>query len=449
MSSNMVDQNIGKAAENTGNIYMYKNKVRIPPLMMQDDTLAISVCGIKTTKINNFLNTRTNIMGLQFGRDKCVQMHIGKSHNQDICSPCKVDAWTDKIVRHNGKDTLEDEYLGEEAMKTVQEKKYLGDIISQDMKNLKNIREKTNRAVGIVNKIESSLYERPYGKNTFKAAMLLRKGLLLGSMLNNSESWININKSDLDNLEKPDTMLQRIILGTSGNPSKAFMCLELGIVPVKFVMMEKRLTFLKYILNENMSSMIRQVYEVLKSDSRKGDFINLVKQDLEDTQIDFTEEDIIDFKKTEWKKYVHKQVSKASFQYLIDENSRKSKTKHIHFDKLEMSEYLVLNRNTSLSKTIFNVRAGVLDIKSWNEWNYSDKLCVMCKMSEENIDHFMNCQTYGNSPSKIDWKDIFENDPDEQNTIAIEVKRRQKIRKQKLEEVGLPSNLAPLLQTPL
>ena len=34
VSSNMVVKNIGKVALQTGNIYMYKNKVPIPPLVM-------------------------------------------------------------------------------------------------------------------------------------------------------------------------------------------------------------------------------------------------------------------------------------------------------------------------------------------------------------------------------------------------------------------------------
>ena len=50
----------------------------------------------------------------------------------------------------------------------------------------------------------------------------MRKSLLLGSLLNNSESWINIPKKDLDDLEKPDTMVHRGILCTEGNPSKVF-----------------------------------------------------------------------------------------------------------------------------------------------------------------------------------------------------------------------------------
>ena len=71
----------------------------------------------------------------------------------------------------------------------------------------------------------------------------------------------------------------------------------------------------------------------------------------------------------------------------------------------------------------------------------------MCDMLEENMDHFMSCLTYGNASCEVNWKEIFENDPDKQNKIALEIKRRHYIRKSKLDKAGLPSNhLAPMLQ---
>ena len=135
-----------------------------------------------------------------------------KKHDLNICSNCKVDAWRDLVViNEEGKEELQDQYVGEECMKIVNEKKYLGDIFSDDMKNSQNIKEKTNRAVGIVNKITTSLVERPYGKHTFSAAILMRESMLIGSILNNSEAWINLTKKDVVNLEKPDIMLLRKI----------------------------------------------------------------------------------------------------------------------------------------------------------------------------------------------------------------------------------------------
>ena len=57
--------------------------------------------------------------------------------------------------------------------------------------------------------------------------------MLLGAMLCNADSWISIKEADLTRLQKPDTMLQKELLSESGNPSNAFMSLELGFIPVK------------------------------------------------------------------------------------------------------------------------------------------------------------------------------------------------------------------------
>ena len=192
-------------------------------------------------------------------------------------------------------------------------------------------------------------------------------------MLNNSESWINLTKVDLETLAKPDTILQRNIFENKGNPSKVFMSIELGVIPVSFVIMEKQLNFLKYILEQSMSSMLRQVYETLKKDSVKGDFIYLIEKDMDQLNITFTEEEIQGMTKPQWKKYVHSIVSEKAFEYLKEENENKTKTKHIDFEKLCMSDYLVHNKNTILSKVIFSARSGTLDLKVWKEWKYSEK----------------------------------------------------------------------------
>ena len=116
----------------------------------------------------------------------------------------------------------------------------------------------------------------------------MRETMLLGSMLNNAESWINIIIKDLETLKKPDTLLQRNILSTS----KVFMCLELGLISVNFVIMEKPLSFLRYILTDSMYTMIRQVFEELKMESRKGAFVDLVKRDMDDLKIELCYDDI-------------------------------------------------------------------------------------------------------------------------------------------------------------
>ena len=446
VSSNMVDKNIGRAAIETENIYMYKGKVEIPPLTMQDDTLSISECGYKTNKMNTFLNTHTKLMNLQFGSEKCSKMHIGKHMNRDICPQLSVEAWENKIVQYQGTNILKDTYIGNIFMQTLSEKKYLGDIISDNGTNKANIRERTNRATGTVNKILTILCERPYGKHYFKAAKLMREAMLVNGMLGNSESWINITKQDIEDLDKPDTILKRKILSLSGNPSKCFMFLELGILPVKYVIMKKRMQFLHYILNENIDSMIVQVYNALKEDHKKGDFVQLTNLDRKDLDIELTDEDIQTIPKVTWKKYIKEKVNTLALEELNYQNSGKEKTKNIVFSQIKMSKYLEKNENTELSKLIFSVRSGTLDVKEWLPWNYADNICIACKKCEETMNHLMVCDSYKNEAC-VDWKNVFDDKLDDIFIIGKQIQKRHRERKRLLEsEAGQaldPDSTAP------
>ena len=59
-------------------------------------------------------------MSLQFERDKCVQLHVGKTKNRDVCTEYKVDAWQDEIVKdEDGHEELKNVYLGKEVIKNV------------------------------------------------------------------------------------------------------------------------------------------------------------------------------------------------------------------------------------------------------------------------------------------------------------------------------------------
>jgi len=433
MSANFVDRSLVKPTVEAGHIYMYKGKVKIPPLIMQDDTLTVSVCGEKTKNMNNMINTCTNLMGLQFGNDKCVQMHIGKKHSEGKCKKGEVDAWTEDVsIDETGKTETKDKHVGKVEMKSVSEKKYLGEIISKDATNKTNIKSKTNKALGNVKQIISGLNERPYGKYTFQAGKLMRGGILISSLLNNSETWINLTKSDIEKIEKPDKIFHDKLLGKG---SKVFKHLELGTLPLKFVILKKRLKFLKYILDEQEDTMIRQVFDTLKTESKKGDFVDLVTKDMKEINLKVTYEEIKTCTKRKWNELVNIKTEEKGFKTLVEENKTKEKTKHISFERLQMSDYLQKNSSSKLSKEIFQIRSGTFDVKTLRKWDYNDNLCVACQLKEENMGHFMTCEAYGRKP-KADWENIYGNrcENKEMVLIAQEATARKKLRKKLLED---------------
>ena len=94
---------------------------------------------------------------------KCHQLHVGK--NNDVCPTLKIDNWELKKVDESetGLGNLEDVLVGSHNLERVDKDKYLGDIISVDGRNTKNISARKGKAIGITNNITSILQEMCFG----------------------------------------------------------------------------------------------------------------------------------------------------------------------------------------------------------------------------------------------------------------------------------------------
>ena len=98
-----------------------------------------------------------------------------------------------------------------------------------------------------------------------------------------------------------------------------------------------------------------------------------------------------------------------------------------------MSPYLVSNKRTELSKIIFKIRSQTLDIKQWQPWKYQNYLCVKCEKYTETMDHFVNCEEYGDKID-INWRDIKQNKKEIQIKIGEFIEKRHRKRQEIIEK---------------
>ena len=72
-----------------------------------------------------------------------------------------MDSWGEKANKNteNGFIEIVDGYQGEDVMEEKEEEKYLGDVLSKDGRNLKNIQARVNKGKGIVRKILNSNWQ--------------------------------------------------------------------------------------------------------------------------------------------------------------------------------------------------------------------------------------------------------------------------------------------------
>ena len=168
-----------------------------------------------------------------------------------------MDSWDEESVNL----IQEDIWVGEKEMEDKQEERYLGDIISNDGRNMKNFKSRVNKGKGIVNKIMTRLETIPWGKHYFEVAMILRESLLVSSVLTNSEAWYNVTQAELDFIETLDLMLLRKVLKVPKSTPKEILFLELGCIPFRDIIRKRRLSFLHYIIHEDSESLVNRFFE--------------------------------------------------------------------------------------------------------------------------------------------------------------------------------------------
>ena len=129
---------------------MYKNVVPIPPLGLVDDLLTISKCGLNTSLMAGFINTKSALKKLQFSATKCVKLHVGKTGFKTICTEEKVDSWKLNVVTDpvTGSTHQTEMYTGQESMKEKSDQIYLGDIIEHKGKHDMNIKRRKHKSIG-------------------------------------------------------------------------------------------------------------------------------------------------------------------------------------------------------------------------------------------------------------------------------------------------------------
>jgi hypothetical protein len=328
----------------------------------------------------------------------CIKLHIGKSCNETLCRDLFVGGWktevdTDEIT---GKSSQKEHFAGMEKMKVKEEQMYLGDIISSDGNHLKNVQHRKNKGLGIINQIMQILDTGYFGKYYFEVALVLRSSLLLSSLLLNSEAWVNLSDKDIRGLEQTDEILLSRILESDANTSNAFKYLELGILPVRFEIMKRKILFLQYILKQEKTSMVFQVFQATCENPTKNDFVKICQKYLDTLDIKMTFSEIENMCNWQFKKLVKEKTSLAALSYLISQKNKQTKIKQIRYEKLEIQKYLMDgNKSIKTSKFIFKARAKTLDIKTQRSWKYGDKICIGCNVREESGNEILTCWFFG------------------------------------------------------
>ena len=355
---------------------------------MVDDVLPVQKCS-NSQKLSTVINTFMELEKLTLSKTKCHKLHIGR--NQINCADMKVHG---------------------EAIKNTKCEKYLGDIICSNGSNKPNLAKRLSRGWGRVSEILAIVSEAPLGRFKIKSGLLLRKSLLINTIMFNSEAWHNFTITQIEAFEKIDEALLRgLVLGHAKLPVPA-LYLETGQVPIRYIMAVRRILYLQTILHRDQNELIRKVYMAQKEDPNPGDFCQLVEQDCQMINCQLGDDQIQAMTKYDLKILIKKMAKQAAFSKLMVIKDTKTKMDNISYENsFNCQPYLhTLTRDQSSlllalrTRTVRGIRSDYGDM-------FPNKQCPLPDCSEpDTLSHTLACKVLVGSdtePSLVRYGDVF------------------------------------------
>ena len=315
--------------------------------------------------------------------------------------------------------------------------KYLGDIISNDGKNAKNIEARKNKINASTVSIKTIAANETL--NTVETSVLLdlHDTINLSALINNSEAW-NLNKGETDELEKIEIKAIKLLFDLPTHIPTAALIHHFGLLYTRQRIEQRQLLYLWKIINRDEQHWTKQtLHELMRRDIGWG---KTIKNTLSKYCLPLNLQEIKSQRKTEWTRRVKIAIENENTRRLIEEchkiengvEKRKTKTAHI-IDLIKDPEYRrtranELNEcNKSETKTILIARFGMLECGK-NFKGSQNIICNGCRVIDDE-DHRLNtCLKYRDinflsCDTKIDFQLIFSNDVEVVKKTASEISR--------------------------
>ena len=349
--------------------YSYKKKTDILPLAFIDDLNGISECGLKSVALNAFLTTKIELKKLKGGVKKCYKMHVGKQNS--FCPTLKI---------HGSEMASSDEIT------------YLGDIITADGKNTRNIQSRFSKGLGQINQIFNIIESVSFGTFTIEIALLLRNSLLVNGILTNSEVWYNLSKTEVDTLEKLDKIFfMKLLCAPRSTPSAAFH-LEMGVTPLSIVIKVRRLIYLHNILKSSRSSMLFRFFHTQWQHPTQGDWVQQVKLDMDDFDLKCDLDWIASKSKNSFKTIVKTKANEYTLKVLTERKNSYRKLERLSYVHLETQSYLINHKMTfDEKKHLFLFRTRMSKFEENFKAGKIMTTCPVCSLHSDSQFNLFQC----------------------------------------------------------
>ena len=195
--------------------------------------------------------------------------------------------------------------------------------------------------------------------------------------------------------------------------------------------MEKRISFLHYILNQDRNSIIYKFFNSQMKKRTKRDWVSTVIEDLELMDIQLEMEQIKTMRKSNFMSIIKDKIQMQTFQDMEKIKSSHTKVKEIEHENMKMQKYLQANSckiTKEEAQLIFKLRCRTINVKRNLKGIYDNLNCTACGTEEETQEHVLKCEELNKNKEKnnVEYSKLFNGTVVEQLKIAKTFKENMK-----------------------
>lgn len=313
---------------------------------------------------------------LEWGESKCQVMQVGKK----IQVP---EQWQ----------------LGPKMIANTNSYKYLGDTVTNDNKNKRNLEIRENGVQAMIRQINTTASSDIMRGIESKVLLTLYETCIIPSLLNNCESW-TLSKTEEEQIDKIGIRTAKRLFGLPTTTPSAAIIFNLGLLYTTQAVDKKRFIYIHKILNRGDNHWTKKMFFHLQS-LKKG-WVKNIEGKLAEYNLETNFEVIKNKTKAEWKRNVSEAVDEMNKNRLIQEcviessedTKVKTKTKNIHKQLTTTTSYKriplkeVIEGNKQRTKTLIIARHGMLQCGT-NFKGTMPEICRHCDKQDDE-DHRLN-----------------------------------------------------------
>ena len=304
----------------------------------------------------------------------------------------------------------------------------IGDHVSDGWEALYN--KRWEKAQGYSATCLAMCTEISLGFQLYYFAKLFHQSIFINGTLINVEAWPNCSLTRIESYERIEQLYFKKILKAHSKTPLESIYLELGVIPLRFKLMKRRILYLQLIMNRNDHEITKQVIQAQKKECLHGDFLAQTERDMQLLSITYKE---LTMSKETLQTYLDKRVETVAFQFLIEKANKHSKVQNSLYTTCEGAAYFQDHRFTpDLANLLFKFRTRGFMVKNnfRNNYRNTNILCPLCHTTDDTQEHLFECKQllYRVAYGVCEYKHIFSQDNEELLKVAQKLKEIVELR---------------------